>query len=78
MGTKAMTSQLTEIVIFLPGADHGLPIAEHGEIPFPVERKFELLADGFLVENQLNAWQRPGKRHHGRNIAGLAQMYTNE
>ena len=62
----------------MPGADHGLPIAEHGEIPFPVEGKFELLADRFLVENEFNTGQRPGKRHHGRNITGLAQMYTDE
>ena len=78
MGTKAVTCQLAEIVIFLPGADNCLSIAEHCEIPFPVDRKFESLADRFLVDSQLNAGQRPRKRHHGLNIAGLSQMHPDE
>ena len=60
MRAQPMSGELTKIVILPPRADNGLAIAEDREIPFPVARKVELLADRFLVENQLDAGQRPG------------------
>ena len=51
MRSKPVPSQLTEIVILLPCANDGLAVAEDREIPFPVDRKFELLTHLLFVEN---------------------------
>lgn len=78
MRAQPMSGELTKIVILPPRADNGLAIAEDREIPLPVDRKLELLADRFLVENQFDAGQRPGKRHHRLDITGLSQMHPDE
>jgi hypothetical protein len=62
MRAQPMSGELTKIVILPPRADNGLAIAEDREIPLPVDRKLELLADRFLVENQFDAGQLSGWR----------------
>src|ERR1700731_1088047 len=61
MRAQPMSGELTKIVVLPSRADNGLAIAEDREIPLPVDRKLELLADRFLVENQFDAGQRPGQ-----------------
>jgi len=78
MRAQPMSGELTKIVVLPSRADNGLAIAEDREIPLPVDRKLELLADRFLVENQFDAGQRPGKRHHRLDITGLSQMHPDE
>ena len=68
MRAQPMSSELTEIVILPSRADDGVAIAEDREIPFPVDRQLELLTDRFLIKNQLDAGQGPGKRHHHLDI----------
>src|ERR1700688_5170938 len=73
-----MPGQLTEIVILLPRADDCLAVAEDREIPFPVDRKLELLAHLLLIENQLDAGQCSCKCHHCLDVTGLSQGHTDE
>jgi hypothetical protein len=78
MRAQSISGELTQVAILPPRPHDGLAIAEDREIPFPIDRELELLADRFPVENQLDARQGPGKRHHRLDITGLLQMHTDE
>src|SRR3974390_653677 len=78
MRAQAMPGQLAEIVILAPCADNGLAVAENSKIAFAIERKIVLRTNLIPVEHQFYARQSPAERHHGRNIARLAQMHAHE